>query len=97
MSLSTSASSGAFVLAVALTGCVSTADKLGSKFASDQACPKDQVRVTEQGANVYRVTGCNERAEYVCSTFANAGSGLPCEERGSVKNAPSGAPTRTRG
>jgi hypothetical protein len=80
-----------------LLGCVSTSERLRSKFASEKTCPKEQVHVTEKGANVYQVTGCSESVEYVCSTFANTGGSLPCEEQGGIKNAPSGAPTRSPG
>ncbi len=87
----------AVAFAIVTLGCVSTSDRLRAKFASEKTCPKDQVRVTESGANVYRVSGCNESVEYVCSTFANAGGDPPCEERGTERNAPAGVPTRSPG
>jgi hypothetical protein len=85
------------VLALGLCGCASTSERLRSKFATDKVCPKSEVRVTEQGANIYRVTGCNESVEYVCSTFANTGGDPPCEERGTERNAPAAVPTRSPG
>jgi hypothetical protein len=97
MSSRTGRASLGLVVTLGLFGCVSTADRLRTKFADEQTCPKEQVHVTEQGANVYRVTGCSESIEYVCSTFANNGGLLPCEERGGIKNAPSGVPTRSPG
>jgi hypothetical protein len=83
-----------YVIAVAasflLGGCATTASKLKAQFARERSCPEDEVRVFERGGVVYEATGCGQRAEYVCSAFANAGPRASCEERGLSPKTPPG-------
>jgi hypothetical protein len=85
---------GAFLLGIGATllGCSTTSGRLKARFAREQSCPADQVGVVEEGAMVYRATGCGKQTEYVCGTFASMDSGNNCSIRDLNGREPPGNP-----
>jgi hypothetical protein len=68
---------------VLLVGCSTTKSALRDRFAAEHGCPKDDVRVDEQGGNQYRASGCGQRAVYSCGVAVGLGDpGKSCVEQG---------------
>ena len=86
----------AVVLVLASAGsvaCSTTASGLKARFAREQTCPADQVRVTDAGGAVYRASGCGTETEYICEAFAGMGdSSQRCWQRGLNPHEPMGNP-----
>lgn len=71
-----------------LVGCTTTTSRLRTRFSKEHACPESDTRVVESGGTVYVATGCGQRVEYVCQTFASTNDDpRTCEERGLPKKA----------
>jgi hypothetical protein len=80
-------------LLCSIPACASTASKLQARFAREQACPADLVRVSDEGGQVYRARGCDRSTEYICESFAGMGDpSKGCRERGLSPHEPSGNP-----
>lgn len=81
---------------VALTlyaGCTTTTSRLRTRFAKEHGCPEADSRVVESGGTTYVATGCGQRVEYVCQTFASMNDDpRNCEERGLSKKVGSEPP-----
>jgi hypothetical protein len=76
-----------------LGACKSTSTELRARFAKERSCSADRVRVVEEGGHVYRATGCEKRAEYVCGTFAGTNDvARACQERELPRQAPLSEP-----
>ncbi len=78
---------GAAALGSLLSSCLSTTDVVRSRFATEQSCPKDQVRVDEEGGTQYRARGCDKEAVYVCDKVAAFKGGVECVQEG-LRNPP---------
>src|SRR5579862_8026668 len=73
---------GVVGVAAALCSCVTTTDVVRSRFAKEQSCPEDQVRVDEGGGTQYRARGCDKETVYVCSAAAAFKGGVECVQQG---------------
>jgi len=78
------------------SGCSSTATRLKARFAREQGCPEHQVAVSEEGAQIYRASGCDRSTEYICGAFASMGDpSTACQVRGlNPREAPGKTPPR---
>jgi hypothetical protein len=65
-----------------LGACVSTTSVVRSRFAVEQNCPEEQVRVDDWDATKYRARGCQKETTYVCSAVAGFKGGVQCVEEG---------------
>jgi hypothetical protein len=68
--------------AALLCSCVTTTDVVRSRFAKEQSCPEDQVRVDEAGGAQYRARGCDKETIYVCDHVAAFKGGVECVQQG---------------
>ena len=59
------------------TACTTTSSRAGMKVlaAEEWQCPKSSIRVTNEGANAFRVSGCGQSALYVCESDTSSRSG----------------------
>jgi len=89
----------AVAVGLLLGACATTSGKLSARFSRERSCPEDQVRVVGTDGVVYRVTGCGQQTEYVCTSFASTDANARnCEERGQArKSDPHADSPRVRG
>lgn len=81
------------VSSVVLLACTTTTSRLRTRFSKEHDCPEADSRVVESGGTVYVASGCGQRVEYVCQTFASMNDDpRTCVERGLDTKKPGGDP-----
>jgi hypothetical protein len=72
LSLSGGRAAWTCALVSACLACTTTSTRQGMRIqaAEDWHCPKGSIRVTNEGASSFRVSGCGQSALYVCEDEA---------------------------